>query len=527
MINYFEWPKRKISTTSLRLDIENPRLTNFGRKPTQPEIIDYLIENEKVFDLAKSIVSQGYFLNEQPIVHRENNKLIVLEGNRRVAACKILINPDLIKSSGKRSIIKKALKDFDLNIITKLEVIISPSREDADIMIVNRHTEGSVVEKWDKTKQDRFFYNRIKGGETIEELASKFSMTKGDMKKSLQRYNMFSEINKLELDDKVKKIIQEEVKFTMTNVERVHDSKYGRDFLGIEFDSRGEVIKKLPQQEFNKRLKKIVNEIIDGNINSRTLNREEEDKKPYFESLLKSKEFNTTIKQDSKYNNEYPTSKVEDKETETEALETGSTKRKEPSKEKLFANNLYFETGIKRLDDIFVEIKNLKLKNNSNAIAVLVRSYIDMVTYQFLNKKNGLPELMKLEGEKIKNENVKILESAKKYLQEIKISITKIDDEKFKKAIKLKGSVTKGFIPSLRFMLDYLAKSELITETKLKHSLQSYLNKDSKIDKIIGHNEFNLLVHNEYYTNDADELKLAWNKLEPILEYMINEIKKK
>ena len=31
-----------------------------------------------------------------------------------------------------------------------------------------------VYEKWDKTKQDRFLYNRFIAGETVEEMSSKF-----------------------------------------------------------------------------------------------------------------------------------------------------------------------------------------------------------------------------------------------------------------------------------------------------------------------------------------------------------------
>jgi hypothetical protein len=138
MINYFEWPKRKISITTLKLDSENPRLTQSGKKNSQSDIIDYLIENEKVIELAKSIIQQNYFLNEQPIVTKENNKFIVLEGNRRVTACKILLNPDLIKSDSKRTQIKRLLKNFDIEIIKKLEVYISPDRPSADQMIVNK-----------------------------------------------------------------------------------------------------------------------------------------------------------------------------------------------------------------------------------------------------------------------------------------------------------------------------------------------------------------------------------------------------
>ncbi len=526
MINYFEWPERRIAVTSLRLDTQNPRLTGIGKKITQPEIIQYLIEHENVIDLAKSIARSGYFRNEDPIVCKEDDRFVVLEGNRRICACKILLNPDLVKNDGKRSVIKNLLKEFDVSVIAKLKVIISPNREAADIMIVNRHTGGSVVEKWDKTKQDRFLYNRHAAGESIDEMSIKFSIPKSDIRKALQRYAVFTEILKLELEPKYKNVLTEEVKFSMTNVERVYDSKYGRDFLGMEFSEKGEIIRKLPPVEYSKRLKKVVEGVIRNEINSRTLNKEE-DKKEYFSKLLNSKEFDTTIKPNIKYNEAF--TKIdevakEDQESETPPKET---KRNVVPNNKLFDVNLSFVTKVKRIDDIFNEIKELNIRKHPNAIAVLFRSYIDMVTYQFLKKDDRMSQLFKQEGEKIKVDNQKKIELVKSYIVDLGVRESKIDITQIQKSLKLKSSLSKDFIPSLRYMLDFLAKSELITEAKLKQSLQSHLNTGKQLDKVIGHNEFNLLVHNEYYTNDAEELKAAWGKLQPILEYMINDISSK
>jgi hypothetical protein len=527
MTNYFEWPKRKLSVTTLRLDYENPRLTQFGSKPNQSEIIDYLIENEKVLDLAKSIIVQSYFLNEQPIVTKENNKFVVLEGNRRVAACKILINPDLIKSDNKRNSLKKLLKDFDLSIIGKLEVYIAPDRSSADDMIVNRHTGGSVVEKWDKTKQDRFIYNRFTDGESIESLSQKFSISKGDIKKAIRRYNVFSEINKLDLEEQYKKVLREEVKFSMTNVERVYDSKFGRDFLGVNFDDEGKIKKLLPKEEFSKRLKTIVEKVIKGEINSRTLNTEKE-KEVYLKNLIKSDTFDSTIELDEKYADVEPDERErkreeEEEKKEKELVKTGRT----TSSVKLINGNLHFITGIKRIDDIFNEMKDLNIKKHPNSIAVLLRSYIDMVTYQFLKKNNGIREILIVQGLKLKQDNEKTIKIITDFFKtEYKIE-EEIDIAKLSRALKLNGGISKEFTPSLRYMLDHLTKSDLISEPKLKSTLQSYLNKDSKVDKVIGHNEFNLLVHNEYYINDQEGLKSVWDKLESILEYMVNNIKSK
>lgn len=528
MINYFEWSKRRLSVTSLRLDISNPRLTRYGKVPTQPEIIEYLIKNEKVIELAKSIINQGYFLNEQPIVCREKGKHIVLEGNRRVAACKIILNPDLIKNKNKRTQIAKATENFDIDIIKKLEVYVAPSREDADIMIVNRHTGGSVVEKWDKTKQDRFLHNRFNAGESIDEMANKFGMSKGDIREALKRYNVFNDITNLNLSAKQKDILTEETKFNMTNVERVYTSKHGRDFLGIEFDENGKIIRKLPPVEYNNRLQKVVEDVIDGIINSRTLNTEKE-KREYIDSILSENTFDITITPSKKYNEQYieKESEPEFEEKEKEADKEGGKKVLRPTPEnKLFSPDLEFVTHISRIDEIFLELKKLNLKTNPNAVAVLLRSYIDMLSYQYLyiNKKNGLSQLLKDEGVKMNVENDKKVVAIRNYIETLGVKPEKIKEDILKKVLKIRGGVNKDFIPSLRYMLVFISKADLIEDKKLKQALESYLRKGDKTDKVIGHNEFNLLVHNEYYTNDKDDLKSAWRKLEPFLAYMVNHI---
>jgi hypothetical protein len=522
MINYSTWPKKKINTSSLRLDLNNPRLSESTKKLNQNEIIDYLNENEKVFELALNIVTKGYFLNEQPIVVKELGKYHVLEGNRRVSAAKILINPDLIKSTTRRSSIKKLLKTFDLSIIEKLEVIIAPTREDADVMIVNRHTGGSAVEKWDKTKQDRFLYNRFIAGETVDEMSAKFPISKTEIKNSLKRYNVYKEISNLNLAPHIKTAVLDETTFSMTNVERVYQFKEGLAFMGFEFDeNKFTLIKKLPKEEFDKRLSKIANDVITGEINSRKLN-DENDKRKYFEKLWTLGEFDSTIIPDIKY--------AEDPEEVEDIPEVPADDIKKPprnrtSNNKLMPANTYLDTGVPRIDEIFYELKSLNIKSSPNAVSVLFRSYLDMLSYQFLKKNNGLEEI-KLEAiAKFKTENDKKFNKITASLTKLRINIAEINENDLRKAVGINDAIDRSnLVPSLKYMLSHISSSStLITDDKLKQALQGYIRNDTKL---LGHNDFNLLVHNEYYTADYEELKKVWTQLYPLLEYFVIQLKK-
>lgn len=523
MINYSTWSKKKISTTTLRLDLNNPRLSETTKKLSQSEIIDYLIENEKVYELAIDIVTKGYFLNEQPIIVKENGKYHVLEGNRRVSASKILINPDLVKSSARRSNLKKLLKTFDISIIEKLECIIAPNREDADVMIVNRHTGGSAVEKWDKTKQDRFLYNRFVAGETVDEMAAKFPISKSEIKNSLKRYNVYKELSNLELDDNIKTAILDETKFSMTNVERVYQFDKGLSFLGFEFDENNySLIKKLPKEEFEKRMSKIAIDVVNGEINSRKLN-DEKDKEKYFKELWETGDYDSSIVPDVSYN------ETEDEDEPVEPTPNPEPKkpvRNRVSKTKLMPISTFLDTGVSRIDEIFYELKALNVKSNPNAVAVLFRSYLDMLSYQFLKKFDGLEALKQEAITKFNNENDKKFIKIKGNLTKLKDTILDdIEDSDLRKAVGINEGIERSsLVPSLKFMLTHIASSStLVTDDKLRQALQGYIRNDMKL---LGHNDFNLLVHNEYYPADSEELRKIWTQIFPLLDYFVIQMKK-
>jgi ParB-like nuclease domain len=82
----------KLPVLDLHFDKENPRLVEFGIQSNTPDekILEILWESMDVMELISSISSSGFFAHEPLIVAKEDNKYVVLEGNRRLAALKIL-----------------------------------------------------------------------------------------------------------------------------------------------------------------------------------------------------------------------------------------------------------------------------------------------------------------------------------------------------------------------------------------------------------------------------------------------------
>ena len=100
MSKYSTWKyKPNLAVTSLFLDQLNPRLPRAGGDLSQSEAILDLVENEDVYELAKHISIHSFFPNSDILVMPrpggKQNHWTVLEGNRRIAALKILRNPDL------------------------------------------------------------------------------------------------------------------------------------------------------------------------------------------------------------------------------------------------------------------------------------------------------------------------------------------------------------------------------------------------------------------------------------------------
>lgn len=92
----------QIPTRELHFDHQNPRLAEYGIEATTPEkdILLTLWEAMDVLELVQSISASGFFPHEALIVTEEGGKKIVIEGNRRFAAVKVLLNPALARENG-------------------------------------------------------------------------------------------------------------------------------------------------------------------------------------------------------------------------------------------------------------------------------------------------------------------------------------------------------------------------------------------------------------------------------------------
>ena len=90
-----------VPVKKLVLDSLNPRLSERDTTGGQDEIIRTLWREMAVDEIAWSIANNGYFEHEPLIAEKlEDGKFLVIEGNRRLAAVRLLLDDKLRRKIG-------------------------------------------------------------------------------------------------------------------------------------------------------------------------------------------------------------------------------------------------------------------------------------------------------------------------------------------------------------------------------------------------------------------------------------------
>jgi hypothetical protein len=174
----------RFPTRDLQFDTLNPRFTedhSLG-KASDADVIEFLLTTADLGELVHSIASNGYIDIEPLVVMEDRKKIVVLEGNRRLAAIKILSDPKYAKLFG------GPLPDMTPKNQTTLEQVTVyrvPDRESARDFIGFKHINGP--HRWDSLAKARFaaeWYKRERTqGTTLKDISRKM----GDRHDTIQR----------------------------------------------------------------------------------------------------------------------------------------------------------------------------------------------------------------------------------------------------------------------------------------------------------------------------------------------------
>ena len=161
----------RVSVERLRLDRRNPRLIGGDEEASDEAIIARLYLAADLGELLQSIAANGY-MDIEPLVvmgdlSAENGDLTVLEGNRRLAALRLLREPDLARRIWASERVRIPVPSiFESLAATLDEVSVYPvaNRERARSFIGFKHINGPA--KWDAYAKARYAAQWYESGRT-------------------------------------------------------------------------------------------------------------------------------------------------------------------------------------------------------------------------------------------------------------------------------------------------------------------------------------------------------------------------
>lgn len=168
-------PVRPELVSDLLLDPENPRL-RLPQNASQRTILLQLYEEHRLDELMASFVANGYF-DEEPLVvvpSAKAGKFTVVEGNRRLAALKLLTDPVAAAEIRVRDL--PPMTEGEIERLRRVPVKEYARREDVLPYLGFRHITG--IKEWDADAKARYIYQlKHDSGKDLKEIATSIGDT--------------------------------------------------------------------------------------------------------------------------------------------------------------------------------------------------------------------------------------------------------------------------------------------------------------------------------------------------------------
>jgi hypothetical protein len=386
MIDYTQWTPKKAKVSSLLLDPENPRIPPADHPLSQDELLAELIEHDKVYELAKNIVTNGYYTDEMLITAARDGKCVVVEGNRRLAALKALLSPEAAPEKHQKKFRALSAK-IPRSMIHEIPTILAPSRDAALPRIAEKHTHP-MLESWKTPQQARFYQSLLEQGKTAVEICESHGLTRSELEDFLRMATLYRMACSLDLPEDVQEKVENPRSFPITTLERLLELQPGREFLCIEADPKHGFKGNVQLSEFKKGFAKVVTDVAKGEVDSRVL-RDKESIRRYLATIKdhqpdKSKRGSFSAK-DLFKKTARPPSPGPAKQARTKGYRPSS---------RLVPGELKCSVNSQRVHDVFNEFRKMKLPECPNAIAIMLRVLLELSASHYIQRIGKTNELI-------------------------------------------------------------------------------------------------------------------------------------
>jgi hypothetical protein len=359
---------KPIFVEDLVLDEENPRLAEEGQ--SQPDILAAWSRDRKNYRLAADVAKRGLSPLELVAVipHPDlPNRFIVVDGNRRLTALKLLSQPSLAPDEPNAKRFRQLAQQHSIQ--EEVSCMVFPSREEADPWIDLRHSgeaEGVGTVSWDTLQKYRFNVRRDKPDPNADSVRFlDFALDKGWITPEQQRA------------------------VPVTTLRRVLGDTGARTLLGVRLTADGPEI--LRAEAEAKRLVRTLLGALSEKGAVRKLDKST-DRESFVRKQLETAKAKPLSPED-----------VGDQANgrKSKGAPPQKTARKKHVRETLAPRQLDFTVSQPRCWDILGELQSLKVVKARNAAIILFRVFVELSTDHFLETKGTKPGMQVSLKEKI------------------------------------------------------------------------------------------------------------------------------
>lgn len=473
----------EVKAGSLLLDSKNTRIPADRRSENQRHLLHELLAHEDVKGLAKSIAKLGFFANERLVVVPTGRRFTVLEGNRRLAAIRLLLNPELASSQPEIKYFKSLSTKTDLNALGKIDVSIVPDRLAAAPIIAALHT-GDSKRRWSSLQQARFYRELLEQGLQPAEISEQLGISLGQIRSFLRSEKLHRIALSLDFDEDARKKV-EDPRFPLTTLERFIDSQIGRKFLGIELDEHKGFVGVVHPERFKAVLTKVV-----ADVSTKGMTRRINDESGFKSYIAEAEQTLPKTKKRGSFDPDYfvPEYSGSEESVPVEKPKPIRALAKAPKEStSIVPRGFTCGSNVTRVSEIFKELKSFKISDQRNSIGVMLRVLMDVALWSYI----------KAEGH------------------------TKAVCDHFDRNEK-KRKYNPDWTPPLRDLISYAVENRIFNNMSSDgyKSVRSLAAKDGNyFITIDGFNEF---THNPHVTPTEGDLRALWARAEPMLEIILS-----
>ncbi|WP_157089251.1 hypothetical protein [Oceanibaculum pacificum] len=231
---YEKFKFERIALSLIDLDDRNPRIVTQQKLASEDEILKYFFEHEDLASFLKKIATEGRNPGaERPYVVKNGKRYVVVEGNTRIAAYKLLTGRAVapVEYASAVPLVSPSVKDE----MASVDVAIAPSRDALMPIMARAHFGRGDKSTWSYLGSRKAVYDDWKSGKSIGQLANIFDRTQGSIRDLLLEYMLYLEALNLDWTPAEREIfLRPSVEFNPPV--RFLQSTGHKQQLGIEFD---------------------------------------------------------------------------------------------------------------------------------------------------------------------------------------------------------------------------------------------------------------------------------------------------